>query len=685
MSGAHNGAPVRPLHPASPAEVEYVARGRALHEAKFPGAGHFDEPTWDVLALRASAHRRTNRTVHFTRAGSQEEPLPPRFAEVLKALCVLNLQSQGQLRFRVEAARALWEAVLERRGGDPERFTWAGLTVEDARAAEQWMLRTWAASTVYKHCGVLQRMLNLLSAAAIIRPMSVPFVTPRPEHAARHTLAGQARSMARLPSEEAIGGVADIYALHARTQNDQLLACILAIAISTGLRIGEVLTLPRNCLVTEGSGAERKWGLRYNKQKSRGRFRVLSTFWLTPAQARLARQAVHRARRLTRAAHLQARVLDASPHTVPLPGYTPDSELGRATVASLLGYRAVNSINVVPRDVLPRVTRSNPAGGRQTVFVARDVSAFLQTLRPRPAWVVDRGDGSKQMLSESLFVAFRNQMHGIDPDAPGRARGTNPLVVESISEAVVNAFLGGHNETTEEGEPGAVLRDGRWMCMRTPSAFARFDIREKGGSIVRVTSHGFRHWLTTRAAAAGVDDATLRRWQNREHGGDLDAYKHLTPQQRIVLLKEGLVSGQIRGRLAEMYFALTDDVRDVFLENHLQAVHVTPYGLCVHDFKVSPCPKALNCLKDCNDFVHDTANADQRLQLVQLGNRTALALDQARRQRDRGEDDLSESWVADLEETQRGVAKVLSATPAADTTFVRPFVGAESRFQPLED
>jgi hypothetical protein len=80
--------------------------------------------------------------------------------------------------------------------------------------------------------------------------------------------------------------------------------------------------------------------------------------------------------------------------------------------------------------------------------------------------------------------------------------------------------------------------------------------------------------------------------------GDLEAYKHITPGERLDTLKAALTAGRVKGEIADMYFSLKDDVRDVLLEDQLQAVHVTPLGLCVHDFKVTPCPKFLNCVKD---------------------------------------------------------------------------------------
>ncbi|MDQ6674514.1 MAG: tyrosine-type recombinase/integrase, partial [Chloroflexota bacterium] len=35
---------------------------------------------------------------------------------------------------------------------------------------------------------------------------------------------------------------------------------------------------------------------------------------------------------------------------------------------------------------------------------------------------------------------------------------------------------------------------------------------ERNGLIVEMTTHAFRHWVTTQAAIGGIDDALLARW-----------------------------------------------------------------------------------------------------------------------------------------------------------------------------
>jgi len=298
-------------------------------------------------------------------------------------------------------------------------------------------------------------------------------------------------------------------------------------------------------------------------------------------------------------------------------------------------------------------------GSRGVIFKAKDVMKYLHSIRG-PLWVVDRRDGTRQMLSETLFIQFHNAGHA--------TRSTNPLLVEPVREQAINDFLGGRVSGS----------------YRTKAAFERYNIGDDHSRFFSMHSHQFRHWVTTKAAQAGVPDHVIVRWQGREHSGDLQAYKHLTPDERLATLKAALKAGRIKGQIAEMYFSLNEDVRDVFLEGQLQAVHVTPLGLCVHHFQVTPCPKFLNCVKDCEDYVLDTANAGHIKNLVQLQVRTQLALDQALQQHAKGELDVSENWIAEAQATLSGVRRILEAASAQPVAAVRPFSGKGSRFEALE-
>jgi hypothetical protein len=641
------------------AETSYVRQGRALFPAVFPN-GDFDSPIWDIRHLRTSRHKTSNSRLHFTRYGSEVDALPPRFANVVKAYLVLSRCADGTMSHRVDIARMLWEAIVSR-FGDSHGFDWSLLTEEDLLRTEQVMLAHWRPSTTYKRSTQLQFMMRSLAAVpggGIVRPMEVAFTTPRTDDSERYTLDGQLERMKRLPSDAAIDAVGDIYAKHAKEPRDRLVACILAVMLATAFRIGEVLTLPLECLCSEGTGAKKRWGIRYHKEKSRGGRKQLAVRWMTPRQAELARTAIQEAKKLTLAARKRARRLEAWPDRVTLPGITGNRLLRREEVAKLLRM-APTSVNRLPFSELAREAIRIP--GRKSIcyeYRAADVRSYLRV----PAlWVVDRRDGTRQSLSKSLFIAFRNFFN--------EHLETNPLLVEPVLEQTVNDFLG------RRAVPGAAAR----------SAFVRFGLRGEDGQFFRLHSHQFRHWVTTKAAVAGVPDEVIARWQGREHLGDLEAYKHLTPSERIDTLKSALQSGRTKGAVADIYFNLHEDVRDAFLKAQLQAVHVTPLGLCVHDFKISPCPKMLNCVKDCDDYLFDTTNTTHRQNLVQLQARTKLTLEQAVAQKSCAEADLSEHWIADAEATLAGVDRILSAIPSDGETLVRPHVGKGSRFKPLTE
>jgi len=644
------------------AETSYVRQGRALFPAVFPN-GDFDSPIWDVRHLRTSRHKTSNSRLHFTRYGSETDGLPPRFANVVKAYLMLSRCAAGTMSHRVDIARMLWEAIASR-FGHSHGFDWSLLTEEDLLKTEQVMLAHWNPSTTYKRSTQLQFMMRSLAAASgggIVRPMEVVFTTPRTDDSERYTLDGQLERMKRLPSDSAIQAVGDIYAKHAKEPRDRLIACILAVMLATAFRIGEALTLPLDCLCSEGTGTSKRWGIRYHKEKSRGGRKQLAVRWMTPKQAELARTAIQEAKKLTLAARKRARQLEARPDRVTLPGIAGNRLLRREEVAKLLRI-APTSVNRLPFSELAREAIRIP--GRKSVryeYRAEDVCSYLLRLRVPALWVVDRRDGTRQSLSESLFIAFRNFFN--------EHLETNPLLVEPVLEQVVNDFLG------------------RRMALGTAtrSAFIRFGLRDEDGQFFRLHSHQFRHWVTTKAAVAGVPDEVIARWQGREHLGDLEAYKHLTPSERINTLKSALQSGRTKGAVADIYFNLHDDVREAFLEAQLQAVHVTPLGLCVHDFKVSPCPKMLNCVKDCDDYLFDTANAAHRQNLVQLQQSTKLTLENAEAQRFRGEADLSEHWIADAKATLAGVDRILSTVPNHGETLVRPHAGKGSRFKALTE
>jgi len=506
------------------------------------------------------------------------------------------------------------------------------------------MRASWSDSTTYKLIVSLLVFARFLAARGVCRPLYYTPQTPRVEDFNRHTISGQQERRDRLPTAAALHGIADIYREHAKEPADRLRVAAVAILVVTGFRIGELLTLPLDCEVEEVRGGIARYGIRYYKEKARGAEKMFAVRWLTATGAELARKAIHEIRTLTQDARTRARDLEKTPHRVPIPGFHWAARMTTAEVTLALGTKEV------PKP-LPR--HHDHEG---VYYRAFEVEAFLQSLRLSPPWTLDRRDGTFQMLSETLLIAFRNSFH------PGRAVFSllmQPVVISQIAD-----FLSGGGGTL--------------------SAFERFGIREPDGSFCRMTSHQFRHWLNYIADKGGLPIELQSRWMGREHSRDTEAYRHATVDERLEWVKAGIQEGKLAGPKASMYFELPSAKRGRYLDGEVQAVHFTALGLCLHDFAVTPCPYHLNCVRGCADYLRVKGSESERRHLVQIQQSTERALASAKARAPEPNGKVAEPWIRHCEETLEGVRAALAVddeTESAQGGVTRPFHGRRSKFE----
>lgn len=636
----------------SPAEASYIERGKAAFAVRFPGQD-YESHSWSIRHLKKSGAGQGNVSLLFTRIakGHRHIELPSQFSRAIKACLAIGGREPGTMYNGSTAARWLWEAIRQRVGESDAAFSWAGLRIDDAERAEELMLESgMESSSAYRRCIDLQSILTSLAEAQVIAPMTPTFRTPRQDSLDRQTLDGRAAREELLPSEEAIAALADIYnGQYDISPFEQLISCVPALMFASGLRIIEPLQFSTNPIRKEGN----RHFIYFFKAK--GKRVVEDKIPLSNAQASLARDAVDRALLLTSAVRARAKELTESPHEFPLPTWAMEKEwLSKAEVAELLGVASV----VLPNSV---ESRTDPAS-KDTVYSRSTLQDHLQRHRERYCQesvrgVTKRADGTWLPLHEALFICFRNEGH--------EEKGNSPLLVSLLRQQQVSTFLGGHANGLK-------------------SIFERLGLTEKGGRPICLNSHQIRHYVTTKASGAGVADAYLVRWQRRAHEGDLEAYKHLTSEERLRRLRDHIKSGRLKGDVATMYFSLADGERDVFLATVVQAIHITHFGFCVHDFNTSPCPSALNCVKRCGSFLFDTADKAQRERLTTLQLRNAKALEDAEAALAAGEGLLADEWVRDLRETDEGLRIILLTEDVHGTGVVAPFADSPSKFQELE-
>lgn len=660
--------------PATSPERHYIVMGRAALSTRLPDEA-FEALTWSTRALRKKSGQLCPM-LYFTEHASTTDALPARYQDVIKAwIAQKTKETPSRMGQRVSAVRWLWRAIDERLGGNGAAlFQWSGLQMADFQRAEQLLIDDGCKSTtIYRTAGTMGELAKDLSGAGIIAPLRFKPKTKRKGDSSNHRLdAAESRAEGVL-STAALHAVADIFA-HASRPDDIVYSALLTIMIAAGIRWNEAVCIPLDALEDEAYDSRDVAGrltrrsrtyLRYFKAKSNlaGGEGVPSfeRVALSAGQAALCRLAVDRLATCCADARTVAAQLEGMDRRWRWPGSTRPEYVWAKDLAQLLGCGIDNAQGILRKWGEPDPAHSG--AGRPSRRMS--VSAFERYMTSRMEWdklwtVVPHGAHPGLRASQALTCLRENELHGV--------RGTLPLIDEA-SHAGLERWL----EGLEEGEHLSVFR------RHERDRGVRYV--EPDGTLVMINSHMCRRLFVTNAYAAGATTLDLMRWQGREHVGDLATYDRRSMVERATSIKSHIQSGRLRGQVAQAYVQIAEDERDEWLEGQVAAMHVTPLGLCVHDFSVTPCPRALNCLKDCPDYLHDPNDAGQRAQLVQLQRRTSAVLTKMQPEVATGH--IAPSWVDEHRRTLANVERILATPASPDGAYIRPFADAPTRFQPL--
>lgn len=141
----------------------------------------------------------------------------------------------------------------------------------------------------------------------------------------------------------------------------------------------------------------------------------------------------------------------------------------------------------------------------------------------------------------------------------------------------------------------------RPMKNTIPTIFQRFGIKDEDGSEISITSHQLRVWLSTCAERGGMDSWKLAQWAGRANINDNRHYDLRTQEEKdeqtmalLGLEKSPTALEALKARLPVPYSALGID--------RIGIADVTEYGMCTHDYSMSPCTKGGECMT-CKDHV----------------------------------------------------------------------------------
>lgn len=305
--------------------------------------------------------------------------------------------------------------------------------------------------------------------------------------------------------------------------------------------------------------------------------------WCTHSMEGVVQEAVAKIRKATADARSIARWYEANPQRIYLPGH-----LEHLRQKAQITYEEVcDVVFLSPSPNTPRrytggawcrhwkiaATRRRQGDGDKKVTVAfADVERVLLAMLPRYFPFANKETGLK--FCDALLVVRRGELESI--------RSTYQGVIQLVDVTALRNRLSG----TSSYE----------------NIFQRFGYAEDDGSVMRITSHQFRHYLNTLAQSGGLSELDIAKWSGRVNVSQNAVYNHQSDRDVLALVREAIGDDtKMFGPLARMPGKALIP-RDEFSRLKVQTAHTTEFGYCIHDFTMLPCQVHRDCM-NCDEQV----------------------------------------------------------------------------------
>ena len=371
----------------------------------------------------------------------------------------------------------------------------------------------------------------------------------------------------KLPTNDQMLAVADLFARADDAESQYFTSIAVLLMVAPG-RISEVLSLPVDCIGREtNSKGETQMYLRWRGAKGGGATKK----WVPSAMQEVVEEAIRRLTGIGAPAREAARFAYDNPgrflrhsRCITPRNFGEDDELGLRQVAAAIGVKPTSGrhgTGLAPS--WEKLAGEGPLTYRVLGRVTQDLYKgwhwpYINARREVRAW-------------DALCLSREFEFH--------KGLSVRPFSWRLPSVSDINKRLG---------------------KKKNFSLFARAGLKNPDGSPIQLTTHQFRHWLSTVAARGGMDDYTLARWAARARIEDNRHYDHRTQEERnaevraLLYPEQATTLEKYKGRRPITF-------REVGVDRPGVA-KVTLYGLCVHDFAMLPCQKQRKCMT-CKEHV----------------------------------------------------------------------------------
>lgn len=416
------------------------------------------------------------------------------------------------------------------------------------------------------HCGrELRRLARFVSEKHLISTDLSTWKSPikKPGDITIQTGAkAKAIQVKKLPSQEALDALAEIFAGIPSDPKDIFTSSTFAMTMCAPVRISEILELPVDCEIEElDSDGVLQYGWRFYSAKGyEGDIK-----WIPEVMVPIAKEAVRRIRALTTESRKLAAWVEQQPTRFyrheDCPNVSDDQFLTVDQAAQALGLMSLPSTGM---------TAANGVHNLNSLW------RYVMARQPIGFPLLNNGKGIK--YSNALFCMSLNLL--------GHQRGTSPVILWAPTNNTFNNDL-----SPRESKSTANHK----------SIFDRHGYKTKDGHRLKLTSHQARHLLTTLANRGGLSQEQIAKWAGRADPKQNRVYNHMSEWEMVAKAEALDTSLSLFGPKGEISQHVPVATQEINLMER-GAMHVSVWGVCSHDFIMSPCEKFRDCL-NCEEHV----------------------------------------------------------------------------------
>lgn len=463
-----------------------------------------------------------------------------------------------------------------------------GLTISVLDCAAQLMIEHYNRGADYHGGRELERLAYFVTTKKLIARDLSGWRNPiqRKKDEIQTGIKAKERREKKLPSEEALNALAEIFANNPDSPKDVFTSSTFAMLMCAPSRITEILELPVDCEVEQlDSKGVVRYGWRFYSGKGFG----ADIKWIPTEMVGIAKEAVGRITALTAEARALAKWIEENPKKFyrheRCPNVSDQYLLSTDEIAQSLGVVHINE-------------NMNAAGisNYNARHSLEEVWQYVLTRQPDDfPWLSKE---RKIKYSDALFCMQRNLI--------GTQRGTSPVILWKPTNNVFNNDLSPRYSLGREHL----------------SIFDRFGYKTNTGDRIKLTSHQARHLLNTFAQRGGLSQLQIAKWSGRAEANQNRTYNHMSEYEMVARAEELDTSLALFGPSGEVQKHTPITIQE-FNTLERGAVHATEFGVCVHDFTMSPCEKYRDCL-NCTEQVCIKGDSDKLVRIKKRLNEVSM-------------------------------------------------------------